>query len=235
MPANRCAHRDVRLTLPFFPSFFLFTLSSSSVSSRSLLKLPYRAAFIGASFTSEIWHLVLSQGIAFGAGMGFLFTGSVGLIPQWFTRRRSLANSIGTAGSGFGGLTYSLAAHAMLTTVGLAWSFRILALIVFVANALCSFLARDRNKEVGAVHQAFRRELFTKLDFYLYLAWGFFTILGYIIVVFSLASYASAVGFTSTQGSILAAVFNCELTNYPPPPKPNGHSSRTVSRGHLSY
>lgn len=145
--------------------------------------------------------------------MGFLFTGSVGLIPQWFTRRRSLANSIGTAGSGFGGLTYSLAAHAMLTSVGLAWSFRILAIIVFVVNGICTFVARDRNKEVGAVHQAFHRELFEKLDFYLYLAWGFFTILGYIIVVFSLASYASAVGFTASQGSILAAVFNCECSS----------------------
>lgn len=150
--------------------------------------------------------------------MGFLFTGSVGLIPQWFAKRRSLANSIGTAGSGFGGLTYSLAAHAMLTSLGLAWSFRILAILVFVVNTICTFLARDRNKEVGAVHHAFHKELFLKVDFYLYLAWGFFAVLGYIIVVFSLASYASAVGFTSTQGSILAAMFNCECI-------PIGHNS----------
>lgn len=156
--------------------------------------------------------------------MGFVFTASVGLIPQWFTHRRSLANSIGTAGSGFGGLTYSLAAHAMLTSVGLAWSFRILAILVFVVNGFCTFLARDRNKEVGAVHQAFHKELFKKPDFYLYLAWGFFAVLGYIIVVFSIASYASAVGFTATQGSTLAAVFNRECSPNgqvlpPPPPK----------------
>lgn len=148
--------------------------------------------------------------------MGFLFTASVGLIPQWFTRRRSLANSMGTAGSGFGGLTYSLAAHAMITDLGLAWAFRILAILALVVNGFCSFLARDRNKEVGAVHQAFHKELFKKLDFYLYLAWGFFAILGYIIVVFSLADYATAVGFSATQGSILAAMFNRE----PPPPPP---------------
>lgn len=142
--------------------------------------------------------------------MGFLFTGSVGLLPQWFTKRRSLANSIGTAGSGFGGLTYSLATNAMISQLGLAWAFRILAILAFVVNGGCSFLARDRNKEVGAVHQAFHKELFKKLEFYLFLAWGFFSILGYIIVVFSLASYASVVGYTATQGSILAAVFNCE-------------------------
>lgn len=166
------------------------------------------AAFIGASFTTQIWHLILSQGVAFGAGMGFLFTGTVGLIPQWFQTRRSLANSIGTAGSGFGGLTYSLAAHAMIDNLGLAWAFRILAIMAFVVNGTASFMARDRNREVAAVHQAFHKELFKRGELYLVLAWGLFSILGYIIVVFSLASYASAVGLTSSQGSIVAAMFN---------------------------
>lgn len=179
---------------------------------------PFSAAFIGASFTTQIWHLILSQGIAFGAGMGFLFTGSVGLIPQWFTRKRSLANSIGSAGSGFGGLTYSLAANAMIHHLGLAWAFRILAILAFVVNGVCSFLARDRNREVGAVHQAFHGALMRNWGFYLFLAWSFFSILGYIIVVFSLASYASAVGFTSAQGSILAAVLNCERSLFFSPP-----------------
>lgn len=141
--------------------------------------------------------------------MGFLFTGSVGLLPQWFAQRRSLANSIGTAGSGFGGLAYSLAANAMLRRLGLAWAFRILAVLAFVVNGGCSFLARDRNKEVGAVHAAFHRGLGRRVELWLFLAWAWFSILGYIVVVFSLASYAAAVGFSSTQGSVLAAVFNC--------------------------
>ena len=64
-------------------------------------------ALISASFTHEIWQLFLSQGICFGFGMGFLFVGSVGIVPQWFTKKRSLANGISTAGSGLGGLMYS--------------------------------------------------------------------------------------------------------------------------------
>ncbi|ROW16134.1 hypothetical protein VPNG_01824 [Cytospora leucostoma] len=166
------------------------------------------AAFVGASFTTQIWHLVLSQGVAFGAGMGFLFTATVGLIPQWFRERRGLANAVGSAGSGFGGLAYSLAAHAMIDDVGLAWAFRVLAVLAFVVNGGCIFLARDRNEEVAAVHHPFHRELFGMPGLYLVLAWGFFSILGYTIVVFSIASYASAVGFTSNQGSIVAAIFN---------------------------
>jgi len=38
------------------------------------------AGLLGASFASQIWHLFVSQGLAFGCGMGFLFVASVGYI-----------------------------------------------------------------------------------------------------------------------------------------------------------
>lgn len=168
------------------------------------------ASFIGASFTSKIWHLLLSQGVAFGIGMGFLFTATVGLVPQWFTKRRSFANAMSTGGSGFGGLIYSLATNAMISNLGLAWAFRILAILAFIVNGLCSFTLRDRNKAVGAVHVAFHKDIFKRFEFWLFVLWGFFSILGYIIVVFSLADYCQKVGFTASQGSIVAAMFNCK-------------------------
>lgn len=57
-------------------------------------------AVLGASWATEIAHLFVTQGMLFGFGMGFLFVGSVGIVPQWFNKRRSFANSIGAAGSG---------------------------------------------------------------------------------------------------------------------------------------
>ncbi|KAL1883844.1 hypothetical protein VTK73DRAFT_7632 [Phialemonium thermophilum] len=166
------------------------------------------ASFIGASFTTKIWHLLLSQGVAFGIGMGFLFTATVGLVPQWFTKRRSFANAISTGGSGIGGLIYSLATNAMISHLGLAWAFRILAILAFVVNGICSFTLRDRNKAVGAVHSAFHKGVFKRFEFWLFVMWGFFSILGYIIVIFSLPDYGQKVGFSASQGSIVAAMFN---------------------------
>ncbi|CAK7231140.1 hypothetical protein SBRCBS47491_007831 [Sporothrix bragantina] len=165
-------------------------------------------AFIGASFTSKIWHLLLSQGVAFGIGMGFIFVASVGIVPQWFTKRRSFANSLGTAGSGFGGLTYALATNAMIRNISLAWSFRILAIVSCVVNLLCAIIVRDRNKHVGSVHVAFSVSLLKRVEYVLLVIWAFFCILGYIIVIFSLPDYAEAVGGTANQGSIVAAMFN---------------------------
>jgi MFS family permease len=165
-------------------------------------------SFIGASFTSQIWHLLLAQGICFGLGMGFAFTATVGVVPQWFDKRRSFANSISTAGSGFGGLVYSLATNAMISSLGLAWAFRVLAIISFVVNGFCSVILRDRNKAIGAVHVAFHMDLLKRVEYWLYVSWGFFAMLGYVITVFSLADYCQQVGFTAKQGSIVSAMFN---------------------------
>ena len=101
------------------------------------------AGLLGASWASEIWHLFLSQGLAFGFGMGFLFVSSVGVVPQWFSKKRSFANSIATAGSGIGGMMYSLATNAMIQSIGLGWAFRVLAIVSFVVNVVCTILIRD--------------------------------------------------------------------------------------------
>ncbi|KAL2760043.1 hypothetical protein ACRALDRAFT_2038769 [Sodiomyces alcalophilus JCM 7366] len=165
-------------------------------------------ALVAASFSTRMWHLLLSQGIAFGLGMGFNFNATVGIVPQWFHRRRSFASSLSTAGSGFGGLVYSLASNAMIDSVGLAWAFRILAILSFVVNGICCLLMRDRNKAVGSVLAAFRLDLFRRKEYLLFLSWGFFTLIGYVIVLFSLSDYAQSVGFSASQGSIIAAVLN---------------------------
>lgn len=165
-------------------------------------------ALLSASFTYEIWQLFLSQGICFGFGMGFLFVGSVGVIPQWFKRRRSFANSIGTAGSGIGALIYSLGTNAMIENISLGWAFRILAIMAFTVNTVCMILIRDRNKQVGAVQKAFDLSLFRRPEYWLYMGWGFFSILGYVVLLFSVANYATSIGLTASQASIVSALLN---------------------------
>ena len=165
-------------------------------------------ALIGASFTHQIWQLFLSQGVCFGFGMGFLFVGSVGIIPQWFTTKRSLANGIGTAGSGLGGMMYSLATNAMIDSLGVQWAFRILGILTCAVNIVCALLMRDRNKAIGAVQLAFDYTLFKRWEFLLILSWGFFSMMGYITLLFSLPNYAVSIGLTPRQGSIIGAVLN---------------------------
>lgn len=140
--------------------------------------------------------------------MGFLFVGSVGVVPQWFSKRRSLANGIATAGSGIGGLIYSLVTNAMIQSIGLGWAFRVLAILAFGVNTICTILVRDRNKAVGSVYVAFDVKLFKRPEFLLLLGWGFCSMLAYIVLLFSLPNYARSIGLSAKQGSVIGALLN---------------------------
>lgn len=140
--------------------------------------------------------------------MGFLFVGSVGIIAQWFTKKRSLANAVAAAGSGFGGLTYSLATQRMIDTLGLPWAFRILGIVSCLVNLICSNLLRDRNKAVGARHKAFDFQLLKRPEFVLLQGWSILSMLGYTALLFSLPNYAASIGLSAKQGSIIGALMN---------------------------
>lgn len=165
-------------------------------------------SLIGASFATKKYQIILSQGVCFGWGMGFLFVGSVGIISQWFTTKRSLANSIAAAGSGAGGLLYSLVTQAIIDKMGLPWAFRILGICTFAVNLTASNLLRDRNRQTGSRHKALDWQLLRRPEFLLVQGWSFFSMFGYTILLFSLPAYARAIGLSANQGSVLGAVLN---------------------------
>lgn len=166
------------------------------------------ASLICASFAKKIWHLFLTQGILFGLGMGFLFVPSVGIVPQWFTTRRSLANGFSACGSGLGGVIYSFAAGSLIKNHGVPWTFRTLGIIAFVVNTVCTLLVKDRNKIIGSSQLAFDISLFKRAEYLLLMAFGWFSMLGYVVLIFSLANYANEIGLGSSQAALISAFFN---------------------------
>ncbi|KAL4883453.1 major facilitator superfamily domain-containing protein [Aspergillus karnatakaensis] len=171
-------------------------------------------SMIGASFTTQSWQLFLSQGICFSQGLACLFMSTVGIPNQWFKKRRGIANGIVAAGSGTGGLIYSLATNRMIEQFGFRWAFRILGIISFTVNLSCGMLVRERRPAASVVSLKKRHflglnpSLFRKPTFLLFLTWGFFSIIGYIALLFSLASYAQSIGLSSSTGSLASALLN---------------------------
>ncbi|KAG5927625.1 hypothetical protein E4U42_001992 [Claviceps africana] len=166
------------------------------------------ASLLCASFASKTWHLFLAQGLLFGLGIGFLFTPSVGIVPQWFTTKRSLANGVAVSGSGLGGLLYSFASGAMLRNLGLGWTFRVLGILAFVINTACILLIKDRNKIIGSSQLAFDTTLLKRPEFLLVLGFGWFSMLGYVVLIFSLANYANEIGLGASEAALISALFN---------------------------
>ncbi|KAF1949545.1 hypothetical protein CC80DRAFT_540233, partial [Byssothecium circinans] len=96
------------------------------------------SGFVAASFATKIWHLYLSQGVCESMGVGFLFIPSAAVTSQWFDRKRGLANSINSAGSGFGGIIISFATEPMIDHLSLAWSLRIIGILSGTVNIIAS-------------------------------------------------------------------------------------------------
>ncbi|KAF8901161.1 major facilitator superfamily domain-containing protein [Gymnopilus junonius] len=85
-------------------------------------------SLIVSSFATQIWHLILLQGVIFGLSAGILYAPIVMWLSDWFVTRRGLAGGIIFGGSGVGGFVFPLAMGYLLNAVGFRWTLRIWAL-----------------------------------------------------------------------------------------------------------
>ena len=169
----------------------------------------FAGGFIAASFASEIWQLYLSQGVLIGLGLGGIFIPSIQVLPQWFLKKRSLAGGIASAGSGFGGLAFSLGTNAMIEQISLGWALRITGILCLVGNLTATLLVKDRNHVVKPPQLGFATHLLRRYDCLLLFAWCFISLFGYMAVLYSLSNYAVAIaGLTQSQASLLTAILN---------------------------
>ena len=165
-------------------------------------------SLVTSSFAKKAWQIVLSEGVVYGWGTGFLFVGSVAITSQWFEKKRSLANAIVSSGTGFGALIYSLATRSMIDTMGLRWAFRILAIVCFIVNSICATLMRDRNAVVGSKVRPFSPKLMKKPEFLCLQAWSLLTVMGYTGLAFSVSAQAISVGVSAENASLLTSLYN---------------------------
>lgn len=164
--------------------------------------------FVAASFAEQTWHLYLTQGVLVGIGVGFLFIPSVAVTSQWFEKRRSLANSINSAGSGIGGIIYAFGTQAIIDNISLGWALRIIGITSGLMNIIATCLIRNRNAVIRPPMRAFDTGLLRRLPVVLLLSWGFFSILGYMTLLYSLPDFARSIGLSKTQAAATAAYLN---------------------------
>lgn len=164
---------------------------------------------IGASFTTRIWQLYLTQGILQGLGISMVFIPANAALPQWFKKRRGIANGLFTAGSGMGGMMFSFLTQALINKFGIPWAQRIGGMMCLVACILAGFCIKSRNGLVkGGVRapaKFYDRQLMKRPDLYLIVLWGSLTMIGYGVVLFTMSSYAVSIGLTHTQGAAVSA------------------------------
>ncbi|KAH7074752.1 major facilitator superfamily domain-containing protein [Paraphoma chrysanthemicola] len=166
------------------------------------------AGYITASFATRIWHLHISQGVLIGCGIGFLYIPALPILSQWFVKRRSLANGISAAGSGVGGAAFTWGTEAIIQRWSISWALRITGLIAFTANIVAVIVIRDRNYAIQPTQLGFDTKLLRRYDVILLLIWAFTSMMGYMVLLFSMADFALSIGLSRDQATDVIGILN---------------------------
>ena len=58
------------------------------------------SALLASSFSSQVWHLILTQGVLYAIGGSLLYSPTMFYLDEWFVKKKGLAFGIMWAGVG---------------------------------------------------------------------------------------------------------------------------------------
>ncbi|KAI8147417.1 major facilitator superfamily domain-containing protein [Fennellomyces sp. T-0311] len=207
----------------------LFQIISARYGVRAVLILGSFLGVLGlemAGFTTQIWHLYLTQGVLFGSGASFMYVAAMSVPAQWFNRRRGLGLGLVSSGSGVGGLVLPFVMTALNNKLGAAWTYRIMGFLVLGMNVFTCLLVKEKyprhkkykaNDESGekqpTPHQPTLREIFNwnvlkDINYLLWVIGSMIALMGFFVPFFFLPSYARYLGLSSANGTALIAVMS---------------------------
>ncbi|KAJ5084940.1 hypothetical protein NUU61_009519 [Penicillium alfredii] len=174
-----------------------------------------------SSFSTNVTHLILSQGIGFGTGGCFAYTPSILFLSEWFFKRKGLAFGIVWAGSGLSGVIFPLAIRWLLDKYGIQAALRVSCVALFVLAAPFLYFHRPRlpMSETACQHRLDFRFLYNKVHI-IYQLGNVAEALGYFLPAIYLPMYARSLGANELLSSLtvtlvnLASVFGCVLMGF---------------------
>ncbi|WYZ41827.1 hypothetical protein EsH8_V_000722 [Colletotrichum jinshuiense] len=87
---------------------------------------------VAQSFSTNLWQLLLAEGLCVGVGMGCLAVLGVAILSLWWSTKLPVANGIAAAGSGVGGLIYPIMFRSLRPIIGFGWTIRAISLLVLI-------------------------------------------------------------------------------------------------------
>eukprot|EP00842_Homolaphlyctis_polyrhiza_P002236 jgi/Hompol1/3012/HPOL_006294-RA len=155
-----------------------------------------------ASFTNNLWQLMITQGFLFGMSTSLSHIPGLGAIAGWFDKRRGLANGIAVAGGGVGGFALGPFLRLLLTQVGWRWTLRIIGIMAGTVICISALFLRPRIKKHASLKldlSLFKDSMFVRL-------YAVCTIqaFAYFIPFFFLPNN----GMTKEQGALLVGITN---------------------------
>lgn len=197
--------------------------------------------FVSSWATNSIGGLFVTNGLITGFGIGLSFmvrrpfthlrlmlTSALplkicGTLPaQYFRRRRGLANGLVIGGGGIGGCILSISMNTLISHVGVAWTFRIIAFITLATTLPAAVVLKERTLRHTATVEwcgllftssfcmtlHWHRYLFRDPKFVLLFIGSGIASFPLLVPPFFIPLYASSLGISAGIGSLLLASFN---------------------------
>lgn len=178
--------------------------------------------YILASFATKLWQLYLTQGVLIGISFVMIYIPPTLVLPTYFKKHRAFAFGIAVSGAGLGGLTFALSVNKLIQTTGdQKWALRMCGIVTLVVSLVAITLIKPRNYKVLPYSTTLKREfikenckvvfdirVFNCYPMVLLAMWFALVVLGYMIMLFSMAAYTRLVGLSAHSGSIITALLN---------------------------
>ncbi|CAI7592211.1 unnamed protein product [Penicillium palitans] len=173
-----------------------------------------------SSFSTNVMHLILSQGLGFGIGGCFAYTPTILFMSEWFDKRKGLAFGIVWGGSGVSGIVFPLAIQWLLNQYGIEATLQISSVTLFILAVPFLYFHRPRlhTTEI-AYHRLNFRFLYNKV-FIIYQLGNTLEAIGFFLPTIYLPSYARSLGASDYMASLtvvlvnLFTVFGCVIMGF---------------------
>jgi MFS family permease len=166
-------------------------------------------SLILSSYATEVWQLIASQGVLCAIGSGLLFSPTTLYLDEWFVTRKGMAYGVMWAGKAASGVVFPFLMSSLLKNFGprttlQAWA---VALLIITTPLLYFLKPRIPVSNVTA-HRRLSWTFLKHSTFWMMQLGNVVQALGYLLPLIYLASYTTALGFSSTIGAILITLNN---------------------------
>ncbi|KAL6714465.1 hypothetical protein ACLMJK_007889 [Lecanora helva] len=166
-------------------------------------------ALIVSSFSTHVWHLILTQGILYAIGGSMFHTPTIVFLDEWFITRKGFAFGVMWAGTGVSGICIPLLMNWGLNKYSYPTMLRVWALSLLLLSGPLLCFVKPRIPVSVAAHPR-------RLDFNFLRTRTFWTLqtgnilesLGFFIPNIYLPTYARSLGLSPVAGTLLVSLFN---------------------------
>ncbi|CAN3373812.1 hypothetical protein DIURU_004328 [Diutina rugosa] len=165
------------------------------------------AALMLASWSTKIWQLYLTQGLLLNVGLSLISMASLTLPSMYFSKdRRGLPSSISAGTSGLGGVLFNLMCGRIVEINSVGWALRAQAFIILALMLFPICVARDR-PEMRVFPKA-NFGIYKSIPFYWLSLYTITSTFGYLVLLYTLGSFVTSLGYSQDQGFLVSALVN---------------------------